>query len=125
MRLTIHNNPPVSAQMETDLGKLYGHLPADLKAPFWFIATFNDRHIAALRLDEDRIVNLAVRTETRRRGVGKYLLQKALERAKELGLSQVKVVASDYPRENQALVGDFLVAQGFTAAAAGLWQKAL
>lgn len=125
MRLTIHDNPPVSAQMEIDLGKLYGHLPADLQAPFWFIATFNDRHIAALRLDGDRIVNLGVRSETRRRGVGKYLLQKALERARELGLTEVRALASDYPVENRAMVGDFLLAQGFAAVDDNQWRITL
>ncbi|WKE65474.1 acetyl-CoA sensor PanZ family protein [Gallaecimonas kandeliae] len=111
--------------METDLGKLYGHLPADLMAPFWFVATFNDRHIGAVRLDGDRLVNLGVRSETRRRGVGRYLMEKALERAKEMGLSQVRALASDYPVENRAMVGDFLLALGFEAVAEDQWQKAL
>ncbi|WP_341502356.1 acetyl-CoA sensor PanZ family protein [Gallaecimonas sp. GXIMD4217] len=124
MRLTVHHNPPRSSELERDLTKLYHTLPADLDQHHWFVATFNDRHIAALRLDGEKLGRLAVRIETWRRGVGSYLLSEAEKAARELGLMRLFLVAAEYPEENREGLGAFLETRGYERTPDG-WQKTL
>lgn len=124
MRLTIHANPAVTAQLTTDLTKLYGQQPDNLQQQGWFVATFNDRHIAALFYDGEALQQLAVRQETRRRGVGRYLLEQALKALAADGVATVVVRKEDYPATSEPVLAAFLQAMAFDDTENG-WRRSL
>lgn len=80
-----------------------------------FVAKFNDRHIGGLIMQHDAttlfLSCIAVRDITQQRGVGKYLIQQAIEYAKSLQLETIAVIKTT---QVTAELSAFLIHQGFT-----------
>jgi len=131
MRLTIYAEPELSAQLKTDLHKIYQQQPLVAEnlcrqqaSGRLFAACFNERYIAAAsvveRGEENWLEHLCVRDLTRRRGVGKHLLQQLLEHTPARPL---KVDLQHYPEAEREGLRAFFRQQGFVEQAAGIWQK--
>ena len=99
---------------ETEIKHCFETLLADNKQTL-FVSKFNDRHIGGLIMQRDAstlfLSCIAVRDITQQRGVGKYLLSQAIEHAKSLGLSTVKVIKSEQVSTELAA---FLIHLGFS-----------
>ena len=121
MRLTAFrfDQWPRDAALLADLGKLYdapalAALAATVNAGKPLVtARFNDHHLAAALLELDsepaRLSQLVVREVTRRRGVGRFLVDEAATIAAEAGAQQLQLLAVD----NDACCA-FAAACGFT-----------
>ncbi|QFI39694.1 PanM family protein [Moritella marina ATCC 15381] len=127
MRLSAFTVTESTPQLLIDIIKLYRpfqHDEADIKNSFetllqndsqtLFVAKFNDRHIGGLIMQNDAttlfLSCIAVRDITQQRGVGKYLVQRAIENAKSLGLESVTVVKTV---QITAELSAFLIHLGF------------
>jgi len=128
MRLSAFTVTESTPQLLIDITKLYlpfQHDEAEIKNNFdklledneqsLFVAKFNDRHIGGLIMqNEDTALMLsciAVRDITQQRGVGKYLIQQAIEHAKVQQLETITVVKT---AQVTAELSAFLIHQGFT-----------
>ncbi len=90
MKLTIQRLTSLTTQDRIDLTKVWPEIDiSQLEAQLsetqrMYAARFNDRLLAALQLTiqgaQGKITQLQVREVTRRRGVGKYLLEETLAR---------------------------------------------
>lgn len=121
MRLTVFrfDQWPREAALLADLGKLYdapalAALAAAVNAGKPLItARFNDHHLAAALLELDgepaRLSQLVVREVTRRRGVGRFLVDEAAAIAAEAGAQRLQLAAV----EGDAAAA-FAAACGFT-----------
>ncbi|PKH05173.1 acetyl-CoA sensor PanZ family protein [Moritella sp. Urea-trap-13] len=128
MRLSAFTVTESTPQLLIDITKLYRpfqHDEAEIKNRFYellqddsqtlFVAKFNDRHIGGLIMQHDAaalfLSCIAVRDITQQRGVGKYLIQQAIEYARSLSLETVTV-----PKSAQVTVelSAFLMHQGFS-----------
>jgi len=109
MRLTAHFHEqwPTEPQLLTDLGKIFA--PATLVPVMAAIhaggvlvtARFNERELAAavMRLggDEGSLSFIEVREVTRRRGVGRFVVECAAQRARQHGCKRLLLQAVDTP----------------------------
>ena len=86
-----------------------------------FVAKFNDRHIGGLIMQDNGselvLSCIAVRDITQQRGVGKYLIQQAIEHAKKHTLNFIKVSNTE---NMTAELSAFLIHQGFSVAGSTL-----
>lgn len=136
MRLTILTVDQLAPQLLIDLEKLFhseGFDQARLTQAFaereddstWWVARFNDRHLAAAvtcRQGNRAVIQaLKVRDFTRRRGIGRYLVQQLERWARESGLAHL-VVASELASADMVA---FLEAEGFEQAADKQYAKKL
>ncbi len=101
-------------QNEAEIQKTFEKLLQD-DSKTLFVAKFNDRHIGGLIMQRDTttlfLSCMAVRDITQQRGVGKYLVQQAIEHAKSLQLETVTVIKTT---QITAELSAFLIHQGFT-----------
>ncbi|GIC76056.1 acetyl-CoA sensor PanZ family protein [Moritella sp. F3] len=128
MRLSAFTVTVSTPQLLIDITKLYRpfqHGEAEIKNSFetllqddsqtLFVTKFNDRHIGGLIMQHDAttlfLSCIAVRDITQQRGVGKYLIQQAIEQAKTQQLQTVTVIKS---AQITAELSAFLIHQGFT-----------
>ena len=126
MKLTIIPLPHFSAQDRIDLGKIWPS--QDLTAlriddnHRIYAARFNDRLLAAVRVvlhgAEGQLAALCVREVTRRRGVGKYLIEEALAAHPQVRSWQM----ANTDIEDNAVMTAFMQALGFTSQQDG-WVK--
>ena len=118
MRLTVHHSADILPYWLDSLNKLLAidHLNRDklLHAGQWHIATFNDRIVGLAISQGEEIIYLAVRDVTRRRGVGKYLLDETLAWMHHQGCSQAMISTHAARPEEQAGLGAFLLHHGFS-----------
>jgi len=131
MRLTIHMEPELSAQLKTDLHKIYQQCPLVAEnlcrrqpSARLFVASFNERFIAAANLvsreDGHWLESLCVRDLTRRRGVGQFLLEQILELLPQRPL---RVDLDHYPEAERQGLKALLLGQGFVKQSGAIWQK--
>ncbi|MDX2320328.1 MAG: acetyl-CoA sensor PanZ family protein [Moritella sp.] len=128
MRLSAFTVTASTPQLLIDITKLYRpfqHDEAEIKNSFnellagksktLFVAKFNDRHIGGLIMQRSATVLslscIAVRDITQQRGVGKYLVQQAIEHAKSLDLETVTVLKT---AQVTAELSAFLIHLGFS-----------
>ncbi|SFN42247.1 Acetyltransferase (GNAT) domain-containing protein [Izhakiella capsodis] len=121
MKLTIIRLINLTSQDQTDLSKIWPlqAIPSLVGAlneqSQIYAARFNDRLLAALQLDvrgtQGRVHHLAVREITRRRGVGKYLLEEVIAQNTMITLWRV---ASDGSGESSTIAA-FMQRCGFRA----------
>jgi len=127
MRLAAFTVTESTPQLLIDITKLYRPFQHDesvLKNSFnklladenqtLFVTKFNDRHIGGLIMQHNATVLslscIAVRDITQQRGVGKYLVQQAIEHARALGLETVTVLKTV---QVTAELSAFLIHLGF------------
>ena len=127
MRLSAFTVTESTPQLLIDITKLYRPFQNDevaIKNSFdellqddnqtLFVSKFNDRHIGALIMQHDAttlfLSCIAVRDITQQRGVGKHLIQQAIEHAKKLELKNVTI---EKTAEITAELSAFLIHQGF------------
>jgi predicted GNAT family N-acyltransferase len=126
MKLTIIRLNTFSEQDHIDLGKIWPEYSPDSLAVddrhCIYAARFNDRLLAAVRVTlsgkDGALDSLRVRDVTRRRGVGKYLLEEVLRAHPEISVWWM----SDIAVEDKAVMEAFMLSAGFSACADG-WQK--
>lgn len=128
MKLTILRLRTLTAQDRLDLGKIWSEQAlSQLEQKLdenhrLYAARFNDRLLAALQLEiwgtQGKIEALNVRDVTRRRGVGKYLLEETMAQNPALATWWVK----DDGSADQGVRAAFMQACGFRAQADG-WVK--
>ncbi|OON39390.1 GNAT family N-acetyltransferase [Izhakiella australiensis] len=128
MKLTIIRLKDLTQQDQTDLSKIWPQqaIPTLVETlseqSQIYAARFNDRLLAALQLDvsgtQGRIGHLEVREVTRRRGVGKYLLEEVMAQNTAITLWRV---ANDGSAERGAIAA-FMQSCGFRAEVDG-WVK--
>ncbi|QUM78301.1 acetyl-CoA sensor PanZ family protein [Moritella sp. 24] len=128
MRLSAFTVTESTPQLLIDMTKLYRPFQsneAEIKNDFdkllqdngqaLFVAKFNDRHIGGLIMqynDSELVLScIAVRDITQQRGVGKYLIQQAIEHAKTQHLKTVKIIKT---AQITPELSAFLIHQGFT-----------
>lgn len=128
MKLTIIRLQQWSAQDRLDLVKIWPE--ADLKAlektldeqHLVYAAKFNDRLLAAVKVTlkgtHGELENFMVRDVTRRRGVGKYLLEEVL--TQNAAISQWWM--ADVGFSDQAAAAAFMQSGGFIVQAGG-WSR--
>lgn len=118
MKLTIIRLQTFSEQDKIDLAKIwpeYSEESLDVDdAHLIYAARFNDRLLGAARVtlsdNQGAVDSFRVRDVTRRRGVGKYLLEEILRLHPEVFDWWV----TDVGVENYAAMNQFMLAQGFT-----------
>ena len=127
MRLAAFTVTEITPQLIIDINKLYQ--PTDDTAAILspdvdkivadkehqlFVATFNNRHIASLlitsRDQHATLSDIVVRAVTRNRGVGSYLLERAITQLKAQGYTAIEY--DDCGCVDPALT-DFLCKRGF------------
>lgn len=128
MRLTILTIDELNTQLLIDLEKLFqdeGYDQARLSQAFadrddncsWWVARFNDRHLAAAKViqqaDSATIAALKVRDFTRRRGIGRFLLHQLEAWASKAGLKSLIIDGNLAAPENRPALAQFLVACGY------------
>lgn len=128
MKLTIQRLTSLTTQDRIDLTKVWPQIDiSQLEAQLSetqriYAARFNDRLLAALRLKiegtQGKITHLSVREVTRRRGVGKYLLEETL--AQNGALADWWI--ADDGEDNQEVRAAFMQACGFRAQVDG-WTR--
>ncbi len=128
MKLTIIRLQQLSDQDRQDLGKIWPEkniaaLESSLDEQHrLYAARFNDRLLAALRLEisgvQGKLYDLQVREVTRRRGVGQYLLEETL--AQNPSLMHWWITQDG--REDPAVIAAFMQACGFHTQTDG-WVK--
>lgn len=128
MKLTIQRLTSLSTQDRIDLTKVWPEIDiSQLEAQLsetqrMYAARFNDRLLAALQLTiqdtQGKITHLQVREVTRRRGVGKYLLEETL--AQNSALADWWV--ADDGEDDQEVRAAFMQACGFRPQADG-WTR--
>lgn len=126
MKLTIIRLQHFSDQDRIDLGKIW---PSQNLAALTlddnhriYAARFNDRLLGAVRVTrngvEGELSALCVREVTRRRGVGQYLIEEALQDNPEISHWWIAAVGV----EDKSVMAAFMQALGFSAQAGG-WEK--
>ncbi|MFT4270112.1 MAG: aspartate 1-decarboxylase autocleavage activator PanM [Pantoea sp.] len=128
MKLTIQRLTSLTTQDRIDLTKVWPEIDiSQLEAQLsetqrMYAARFNDRLLAALQLTiqgaQGKITQLQVREVTRRRGVGKYLLEETL--AQNSALAEWWV--ADDGADEQDVRAAFMQACGFCAQGDG-WTR--
>ncbi|MDO6405985.1 aspartate 1-decarboxylase autocleavage activator PanM [Pantoea phytobeneficialis] len=128
MKLTIQRLTSLTTQDRIDLTKVWPEIDiSQLEAQLsetqrMYAARFNDRLLAALQLTiqgaQGKITQLQVREVTRRRGVGKYLLEETL--AQNSALAEWWV--ADDGADEQDIRAAFMQACGFRAQGDG-WTR--
>lgn len=128
MKLTILRLTRLTSQERIDLAKIWpDEKPTELEKGLnenkrIYAARFNERLLGALKLEiagtQGKISQLEVRTVTRRRGVGQYLLEETLAQNPSLSSWWVQDDGSADQGERAA----FMQACGFRAQADG-WVK--
>lgn len=115
MRLTVFHNHTPDALWEKSLGKLIAPLAySELKKMGdVHTAVFNDGVVGISVSKNDSIVYLKVRDITRRRGVGKYLIEETCAFIIESGFSTVSFDIKSVPVNEQDGLIYFLGMQGF------------
>lgn len=127
MRLSAFTVSESNAQLLIDMTKLY--LPycndekkiethffdiLNDKEQLLFVASFNERHIAAVCIKQLgqslTLTNFAVRDITQQRGIGKFLLNECVELAAERNCNQLVIESQP---EALASLETFLTSQGF------------
>lgn len=126
MKLTIERLTSFSAQDLLDLGKIWPGQTPDIwqqwldEGNALFAARFNQRLLAAVKVEPEgasaRLHDLMVREVTRRRGVGRYLLEETLRQMPEVNHWWLEEAGGD------AVLQAFMAACGFRNVA-GCWQK--
>ncbi|QGY27621.1 aspartate 1-decarboxylase autocleavage activator PanM [Pantoea cypripedii] len=121
MKLTIQRLTSLTTQDRIDLTKVWpefdiSQLEAQLsETQRVYAARFNDRLLAALQLTiqgtQGKITHLSVREVTRRRGVGKYLLEETLAQNSSLADWWI----ADDGEADQGIRAAFMQACGFRA----------
>lgn len=100
---------------ETVVQNKFNELLQDNKQTL-FVAKFNDRHIGGLIMQDNGselvLDCIAVRDITQLRGVGKYLIQQAIEHAKTHAFDSVTVTNSE---NISTELSAFLIHHGFSA----------
>lgn len=126
MKLTIVRLQEFTAQDYTDLEKIWpeyssSSLQVDENNRI-YAARFNDRLLAAVRVTltgaQGALDSLRVRDMTRRRGVGKYLIEEVM--AENAAVHHWWI--SDVGVEDRAAMAAFMQSLGFSAQTDG-WQK--
>ncbi|AUV51716.1 GNAT family N-acetyltransferase [Raoultella planticola] len=128
MKLTIIRLPLFSDQDRIDLGKIWpSQDPDDISLDDRhriYAARFNERLLGAVRVtlrgNEGELSALCVREVTRRRGVGKYLVEEVLQDNPQIERWRV----SNAGVEDNAVMSAFMQALGFSAQQSG-WERAL
>lgn len=122
MKLTIERLTVLSPQDKRDLVNIWPAVDIDaLQQQFTdsfalFAARFNDRLPAAVQVEPDaawgegRLMGLRVRPETRRRGVGLYLVNETRRQMPDIVSWWL---SNQQPLEDAALMGKFMSACGF------------
>lgn len=128
MKLTVLRLPALTPQDRIDLAKIWPGLTLeDFEKTLnenhrLYAARFNDRLLAALQLEiagtQGKIQALNVREATRRRGVGKYLLEETM--AQNSSLTHWWI--ADDGSAEQSIRAAFMQACGFRAQSDG-WVK--
>ncbi|MDX5630469.1 MULTISPECIES: aspartate 1-decarboxylase autocleavage activator PanM [unclassified Brenneria] len=127
MKLTVERLTVFSPQDKIDLAKIWPHQHIELLEKELtperrlFVARFNDRLLAAVLVEIKgeyaQLNDLMVRVETRRRGVGLYLVEetrRALPEAREWWL-----VTADHATVNESVLGKFMISCGFSPVSGG------
>lgn len=80
-----------------------------------FVATFNERHIAAVTIEKKSnslvLSDFAVREVTQQRGIGKFLLSEVKKLSKEQQIDTLKVIKSEAVSDQLI---HFFTSQGFS-----------
>jgi GNAT superfamily N-acetyltransferase len=126
MKLTIVRLTALSPQDTIDLEKIWPeYAPASLtldESHRLYAARFNERLLGALRVTcngtHGELDSLRVRELTRRRGVGKYLLEEAMRDNPQIGDWRM----SDKGVEDNAVMTAFMQAMGFQTESGG-WRR--
>ena len=128
MKLTIQRLTSLTTQDRIDLTKVWPEIDiSSLEAQLsetqrMYAARFNDRLLAALQLTiqgtQGKITHLQVREVTRRRGVGKYLLEETLAQNSSLADWWM----ADNGTDDQDVRAAFMQACGFRAQVDG-WTR--
>ena len=125
MKLTILRLQQLSDQDRIDLGKIWPHVDGDAlqkklnENHRLYAARFNARLLAAVELDirgtQGELSGLEVRDVTRRRGVGRYLLEEVI--AQNTSLTHWWI--ADDGTADQQVIAAFMQACGFRTQADG------
>ncbi|WP_406043375.1 acetyl-CoA sensor PanZ family protein [Succinimonas sp.] len=115
MRLTVFHNHAPEALWEKSLNKLITPLAYQelKKMGDVHLAVFNDGVVGISVSKNDNIVYLKVRDITRRRGVGKYLIEETCAYIIESGFDAVSFDIKSVPVNEQDGMIYFLEMQGF------------
>jgi len=129
MRLSVFS-PESSQQLFIDLKKLYQgylsdqHLTVEalqelINTPdkLFFVTLFNARHLGAVQVSIEpemaQLSLLCIRDITRRRGVGRNLLNEVEKRLQEKGVNKLQLKLSEIAQEEQQGVIMFMQASGY------------
>lgn len=129
MRLSVFL-PESSPQLLIDLQKLYkGYLTKEQLTnkslqeminddnKLIFVTLFNARHLGAVQVsiqqNRAQLIHFCVRDITRRRGVGKNLLNQVEKQLKERGVSEVQLTLNDIRTDEQQGLKIFMETCGY------------
>ncbi|MEC5343412.1 aspartate 1-decarboxylase autocleavage activator PanM [Brenneria populi] len=127
MKLTVERLTVFSAQDKMDLSKIWPHQHIELlekeltEERRLFVARFNDRLLAGVLVEIKgeyaQLNDLMVRVETRRRGVGLYLVEETLRALP--GIREWWLVTADHATVNESVLGRFMLSCGFSPVSGG------
>ncbi|MBJ7222107.1 MULTISPECIES: aspartate 1-decarboxylase autocleavage activator PanM [unclassified Brenneria] len=127
MKLTVECLTEFSHQDKIDLAKIWPHQNLDLLqaelAPDrrLFAARFNDRLLAGVMVEIKgeyaQLSDLVVRVETRRRGVGLYLIEEVLRQLPDI--NECWLATADHATVNESVLGRFMISCGFSPVSGG------
>ncbi|MCG8155994.1 aspartate 1-decarboxylase autocleavage activator PanM [Brenneria goodwinii] len=127
MKLTVECLTVFSPQDKTDLSKIWPHQNIDLlengltSDRRLFAARFNDRLLAGVLVEIKgeyaQLNDLMVRVETRRRGVGLYLVEETLRMLPEV--KEWWLATADHATVDESVLGRFMLNCGFSPVSGG------
>ncbi|PWC15403.1 aspartate 1-decarboxylase autocleavage activator PanM [Brenneria corticis] len=127
MKLTVENLVEFSDQDKIDLAKIWPHQNLDLLQAGLtperriFSARFNDRLLAGVLVEIKgeyaQLSDMVVRVETRRRGVGLYLVEEVLRQLP--GVKEWWLATADHATVNEEVLARFMLSCGFSPVSGG------
>ncbi len=119
MRLTVFHNSEIEPLWQSSLEKLINPLAFEMlkEAGDVHLAVFNDGVVGISITKDNEITFLKVRDITRRRGVGKYLLEETCNFIADLGFEKTYIDTKRFPNEELDGLIYFLEMQGFEKSA--------
>ncbi|MCL2891912.1 aspartate 1-decarboxylase autocleavage activator PanM [Brenneria tiliae] len=127
MKLTVENLAEFSDQDKIDLAKIWPHQNLDLLQAGLtperriFAARFNDRLLAGVLVEIKgeyaQLSDMVVRVETRRRGVGLYLVEEVLRQLP--GVKEWWLATADHATVNEEVLAKFMLSCGFSPVSGG------
>ncbi|RLM26698.1 GNAT family N-acetyltransferase [Brenneria alni] len=127
MKLTVECLTEFSHQDKIDLAKIWPHQNLDLLQAGLaldrrlFVARFNDRLLAGVMVEIKgeyaQLSDLVVRIETRRHGVGLYLIEEVLRQLPDI--KECWLATADHAAVDESVLGKFMISCGFSPVSGG------